>query len=80
MAAKKVRFTASVPFARFAKFKKLIENCDCWTAIDDKWSFFETQLSVYHLYFEEKFFNPRGGWTSIIPAIIRTSDANVYGE
>ncbi len=43
MAAQKVRFTASVPFARFAELKKLIENCDSWTDIDDQWSFFETQ-------------------------------------
>jgi len=43
MANKKVRFTASVPFARFTELKKLIENCDSWTDIDDQWSFFETQ-------------------------------------
>jgi hypothetical protein len=43
MAAKKVRFTASVPFARFTALKKLIEDCDSWTDIDDQWSFFETQ-------------------------------------
>ena len=42
MAAKKIRFTASVPFTRFTALKKLIENCDSWTDIDDQWSFFET--------------------------------------
>ncbi len=43
MAVQKVRFTASVPFARFTELKKLIENCDSWTDIEDQWSFFETQ-------------------------------------
>ena len=43
MASKKVRFTASVPFARFTELKKRIENCDSWTGIDDQWPFFETQ-------------------------------------
>ena len=43
MAEKKVRFTASVPFARFTELKKLIEDCDSWTDIDDRWSYFETQ-------------------------------------
>ncbi|WP_320045064.1 IS1380 family transposase [uncultured Desulfobacter sp.] len=43
MATQKVQFTASVPFARFTELKKLIENCDSWTDIDDQWAFFETQ-------------------------------------
>ncbi len=43
MAGKKIRFTASVPFARFTELKKLIETCDSWTDIDDQWSCFETQ-------------------------------------
>ena len=43
MAAQKVRFTASVPFARFTALKKLIEDCDTWVDINDEWSFFETQ-------------------------------------
>ena len=40
MATQQIQFTASVPFARFAELKKLIENCDAWTDIDDQWSFF----------------------------------------
>ena len=43
MTVKRVRFTASVPFARFTELKKLIEDCDSWTDIDDQWSYFETQ-------------------------------------
>lgn len=43
MDLKKVRFTASVPFARFTELKKLIEGCDSWTDIDNQWSYFETR-------------------------------------
>ncbi len=43
MAAKRVCFTASVPFARFTELKKMIENCETWTDIDEQWSYFETQ-------------------------------------
>lgn len=42
MAANKVCFTASVPFARFTELKNMIEACDSWTAIDENWSCFET--------------------------------------
>ena len=36
-----VQFTASVPFARFPKFKKIIEARKRWRRIDDTWSYFE---------------------------------------
>ena len=36
-----VEFTASVPFARFPKFKKIIEARKRWRRIDDTWSYFE---------------------------------------
>ena len=36
-----VEFTASVPFARFPKFKKIIEARKRWHRIDDTWSYFE---------------------------------------
>jgi len=36
-----VEFTASVPFARFPKFKKIIEARKRWRWIDDTWSYFE---------------------------------------
>ncbi len=36
-----VEFTASVPFARFPKFKKIIEARQRWRRIDDTWSYFE---------------------------------------
>lgn len=37
-----VRFTASVPFERFAELKLLIVEQRHWGGIDDEWSFFET--------------------------------------
>ena len=43
MAENHVSFTASVPFARFGKLKKMIEECSSWHEIDSKWSYFETQ-------------------------------------
>lgn len=43
MAEKKIKFTASVPFARFTELKKLIEECHSWTQIYKQWSFFETK-------------------------------------
>ncbi len=36
-----VQFTASVPFARFPKFKKIIEARGRWRRIDETWSYFE---------------------------------------
>jgi len=36
-----VQFTASVPFARFPKFKKIIEARKRWRRIDGTWSYFE---------------------------------------
>jgi hypothetical protein len=36
-----IEFTASVPFARFPKFKKVIEVRKRWRRIDDTWSYFE---------------------------------------
>jgi hypothetical protein len=36
-----IEFTASVPFARFPKFKKIIEARKRWRRIDDTWSYFE---------------------------------------
>lgn len=38
-----VEFTASVPFARFAVLKEMIEGRQRWRRIDDELSFFETQ-------------------------------------
>jgi len=38
-----VKFTASVPFARFLELKKMIEGCRSWNKIDNKWSYFEAQ-------------------------------------
>ena len=38
-----VKFTASVPFARFSELKKMIEDGRSWNKIDNKWSYFETQ-------------------------------------
>ncbi len=35
MATNHVRFTASVPFARFAELKSMIENCRSWSSIND---------------------------------------------
>ncbi|MHC4402495.1 MAG: transposase [Planctomycetota bacterium] len=37
----RVEFTASVPFARFPKFKVIIEARKRWRRIDDTWSYFE---------------------------------------
>ncbi len=41
LARQGVEFTASVPFARFPKLKKLIERRERWRRIDDTWSYFE---------------------------------------
>ena len=38
-----VKFTASVPFARFPQLKKIIENRKRWRTIDREWSYFETK-------------------------------------
>lgn len=38
-----VKFTASVPFARFAQLKEIIENRKRWRTIDREWSYFETK-------------------------------------
>ncbi len=37
-----VKFTASVPFARFPELKDMIENRKRWRPIDSQWSYFET--------------------------------------
>src|SRR5690606_40967239 len=37
-----VEFTISVPFARFAALKELVENRQRWQTLGDRWSFFET--------------------------------------
>lgn len=37
-----VKFTASVPFARFPQLKDMIENRKRWRTIDRDWSYFET--------------------------------------
>jgi hypothetical protein len=37
-----VKFTASVPFARFPQLKDMIENRKRWRTIDREWSYFET--------------------------------------
>lgn len=39
--ASRVEFTASVPFARFPKFKGIIEGRKRWHRIDATWSYFE---------------------------------------
>jgi len=39
---KKVKFTASVPFERFAQLKDMIEKRKRWRKIDKQWSYFET--------------------------------------
>jgi hypothetical protein len=36
-----VKFTASVPFARFPQLKEIIENRKRWRTIDREWSYFE---------------------------------------
>lgn len=38
----RVKFTASVPFERFSKLKKIIEDRKRWYKIDGRWSYFET--------------------------------------
>jgi hypothetical protein len=38
-----VKFTASVPFERFAELKSMIEQRNRWRTIDRQWSYFETQ-------------------------------------
>jgi len=40
--SKNVKFTASVPFARFPELKDMIENRKRWRPIDRQWSYFET--------------------------------------
>ena len=37
----KIKFTASVPFARFAQLKDMIEHRKRWRTIDGEWSYFE---------------------------------------
>ena len=39
MVIQRVRFTASVTFARYAELQKMIENCDSLTDIDGQWFF-----------------------------------------
>ncbi|MCF6247594.1 MAG: hypothetical protein L3J69_09560 [Desulfobacula sp.] len=36
MAEKRLKFTASIPFARFAELKTMIEDCSSWQDIDNK--------------------------------------------
>ena len=43
MASNQIKFTASVPFARFSELKQMIETCDSWSDIDKNWSYFESQ-------------------------------------
>jgi hypothetical protein len=43
MASNQIKFTASVPFARFSELKQMIETCDSWKDIDKTWSYFESQ-------------------------------------
>lgn len=38
-----IRFTASVPFARFTELKEKVESCENWREIDREWSYFETR-------------------------------------
>lgn len=38
-----VKFTASVPFARFPQLKTIIEERKRWRTIDQEWSYFETK-------------------------------------
>ena len=38
-----VKFTASVPFERFAQLKEMVEQRKRWKKIDKQWSYFETQ-------------------------------------
>lgn len=42
MDEKRVEFTASVPFDRFAELKSLVESRQRWMSIDDTWSYFES--------------------------------------
>ena len=41
--SRNVKFTASVPFARFPQLKAIIEKRKRWRTIDQEWSYFETQ-------------------------------------
>lgn len=43
LAANRIQFTASVPFARFPELKGMIETRSRWKKIDKTWSYFETQ-------------------------------------
>ena len=38
----KIKFSASVPFARFSELKHMVENRKRWYKIDEQWSYFET--------------------------------------
>ena len=40
--SKNVKFSASVPFARFSQLKEMIEKRKRWRTIDRHWSYFET--------------------------------------
>jgi hypothetical protein len=42
LAAKHVKFSASVPFERFIQLKAIIEQRKRWRSIDKQWSYFET--------------------------------------
>ena len=41
--SRSVKFTASVPFARFPQLKEIIENRKRWRTIDREWSYFESK-------------------------------------
>jgi hypothetical protein len=41
--SRNVKFTASVPFARFPQLKAIIEKRKRWRTIDQEWSYFETE-------------------------------------
>ena len=41
--SRSVKFTASVPFARFPQLKEIIEKRKRWRTIDREWSYFETK-------------------------------------
>ena len=38
-----VKYSASVPFARFSQLKEMVENRKRWRTIDRQWSYFETK-------------------------------------
>jgi hypothetical protein len=40
-----VKFTISVPFARFTELKHMVESRTHWKRLDDTWSYFEVQWS-----------------------------------